>query len=188
MEEIAGAIKWVTPFAETIRDEGLAALKQFRNVKEEDAHNIQTHINSIYVLDKAQALQASRLSQLVSSRLSATPETPTDLNAVVTMIEVAAPSTRRSRKRQSIEPVPAHLVEPKRLAPEASFPATPETSPLALSSSSSLSPNVGEDSESARRPFAPLKDEEDSTGSSLSATDLAEEIDLPHGDDLQPKS
>ena len=104
------------------------------------------------------------------------------------MIEVAAPSTRSSRKRQSIEPVPAHLVEPKRLAADASFPATPETSPLALSSSSSLSPNAGEDSEGARRPFAPLKDEEDSTGSSLSATDLAEEIDLPHEDDLQPKS
>nr|CBZ41227.1 Cyclin E delta protein [Oikopleura dioica] len=190
MEEIAGAIKWVTPYAETIRDEGLAALKQFRNVKEEDAHNIQTHINSIYVLDKAQALQASRLSQLStsSSRWSATPETPTDLNAVATESEVASPSTRSSRKRQSIEPVPAHLVEPKRLAPDASFPATPETSPLALSSSSSLSPKAGEDIEPARRPFAPLKDEEDSTGSSLSATDLAEENDLPLEDDLQPIS
>ncbi len=140
--------------------------------------------------DKAQALQASRLSQLStsSSRWSATPETPTDLNAVATVSEVASPSTRSSRKRQSIEPVPAHLVEPKRLAPDASFPATPETSPLALSSSSSLSPKAGEDIEPARRPFAPLKDEEDSTGSSLSATDLAEENDLPLEDDLQPIS
>ena len=141
-----------------------------------------------WLQDKAQALQASRLSQLSTSRWSATPETPTELSAstvATTQSEaVAAPSTRKaSRKRQSIEPVPAHLVEPKRLAPDASFPATPETSPLALSSSSSLSPSADE---GARRPFAPLKDEEDSTGSSLSATDLAEEIDLPLEDDLQP--
>ena len=40
----------MTPFAETIRDEGLAALKSFRKVKVEDAHNIQTHINSVTVL------------------------------------------------------------------------------------------------------------------------------------------
>ncbi|CAG5096640.1 Oidioi.mRNA.OKI2018_I69.XSR.g14714.t1.cds [Oikopleura dioica] len=226
MEEIAAAIKWVTPFAETIRDEGLAALKSFRKVKVEDAHNIQTHINNVTVLEKAQALQTSRFSQLSttsSSRWSATPETPTDLNILVTPQSEESskenpsnPASTRSRKRPSVEPVAAHI-DPKRLASESgAFPATPDTSPLALSHSSSLStsPNAGqsgsasgstseiapedieddEDDVPERVPFAPLKYEEesqDSTGSSLSATDLAEEIDLPLEDesaDVQPIS
>ena len=34
----------------TIRDQGLASLRTFRKVSSEDAHNIQTHINSIATL------------------------------------------------------------------------------------------------------------------------------------------
>ena len=41
---------WVTPFAMTIRDQGLASLRSFRKVKPEDSHNIQTHINNIKTL------------------------------------------------------------------------------------------------------------------------------------------
>jgi len=50
LPEISPAIRWVTPFAMTIRDQGLASLRTFRKVSSEDAHNIQTHINSIATL------------------------------------------------------------------------------------------------------------------------------------------
>ena len=42
--------RWVTPFAMTIRDQGLASLRSFRKVTQEDSHNIQTHINTIATL------------------------------------------------------------------------------------------------------------------------------------------
>ncbi|NXE49288.1 CCNE1 protein, partial [Casuarius casuarius] len=56
--EIEECVKWMVPFAMAIREVGSSKLKHFRGVAPEDLHNIQTHINSLDLLDKAQAKQA----------------------------------------------------------------------------------------------------------------------------------
>lgn len=45
----------MVPFAMVIRETGSSKLKHFRGVPAEDIHYIQTHINSLDLLDKAQA-------------------------------------------------------------------------------------------------------------------------------------
>ena len=56
--EIEECVKWMVPFAMAIREVGSSKLKHFRGIAPEDLHNIQTHINSLDLLDKAQAKQA----------------------------------------------------------------------------------------------------------------------------------
>ncbi|KAF6287683.1 cyclin E1 [Rhinolophus ferrumequinum] len=56
--DIEKCVKWMVPFAMVIRETGSSKLKQFRGVPAEDAHNIQTHLNSLDLLDKAQAKKA----------------------------------------------------------------------------------------------------------------------------------
>ncbi|XP_022441591.1 G1/S-specific cyclin-E1 isoform X2 [Delphinapterus leucas] len=56
--DIEKCVKWMVPFAMVIRETGSSKLKHFRGVPAEDAHNIQTHINSLDLLDKAQVKKA----------------------------------------------------------------------------------------------------------------------------------
>ncbi|XP_054696852.1 G1/S-specific cyclin-E1 isoform X2 [Grus americana] len=56
--EIEECVKWMVPFAMAIKEVGSSKLKHFRGIAPEDLHNIQTHINSLDLLDKAQAKQA----------------------------------------------------------------------------------------------------------------------------------
>ncbi|XP_038224852.1 G1/S-specific cyclin-E1 [Dermochelys coriacea] len=56
--DIEACVKWMVPFAIAIREAGSSKLKHFRGIASEDLHNIQTHINSLDLLDKAQANQA----------------------------------------------------------------------------------------------------------------------------------
>ncbi|KAK2499951.1 hypothetical protein MC885_019160, partial [Smutsia gigantea] len=56
--DIEKCVKWMVPFAMVIRETGSSKLKHFQGVPSEDAHNIQTHINSLDLLDKAQAKKA----------------------------------------------------------------------------------------------------------------------------------
>lgn len=48
--DIEKCVKWMVPFAMVIREAGSSKLKQFRGVPPEDAHNIQTHLNSLDLL------------------------------------------------------------------------------------------------------------------------------------------
>ena len=48
--DIEKCVKWMVPFAIVIRETGSSKLKHFRGVPAEDAHNIQTHINSLDLL------------------------------------------------------------------------------------------------------------------------------------------
>lgn len=48
--DVEKCVKWMVPFAMVIRETGSSKLKQFRGVPAEDAHNIQTHLNSLDLL------------------------------------------------------------------------------------------------------------------------------------------
>ncbi|XP_066493706.1 G1/S-specific cyclin-E1 isoform X2 [Tiliqua scincoides] len=56
--DIEDCVRWMVPFAMAIKEVGSSTLKQFRGVPLEDLHNIQTHMNTLDLLDKAQAKQA----------------------------------------------------------------------------------------------------------------------------------
>ncbi|XP_003798495.1 G1/S-specific cyclin-E1 [Otolemur garnettii] len=56
--DIEHCVKWMVPFAMVIRETGSSKLKHFRGVPADDAHNIQTHRDSLDLLDKAQAKKA----------------------------------------------------------------------------------------------------------------------------------
>ncbi|NXA02166.1 CCNE1 protein, partial [Nesospiza acunhae] len=56
--EIEDCVKWMVPFAMALREVGSSKLKHFGGIAPEDLHNIQTHINSFDLLDRAQAKQA----------------------------------------------------------------------------------------------------------------------------------
>ncbi|XP_003466681.1 G1/S-specific cyclin-E1 [Cavia porcellus] len=73
--DIEKCAKWMVPFAMVIRETGSSKIKHFRGVPIEDSHNIQTHINSLDLLDKAQAKKAmlseqNRISPLPSGVLT----------------------------------------------------------------------------------------------------------------------
>uniref|UniRef100_A0A7N5KKV9 G1/S-specific cyclin-E1 n=1 Tax=Ailuropoda melanoleuca TaxID=9646 RepID=A0A7N5KKV9_AILME len=73
--DIEKCVKWMVPFAMVIRETGSSKLKHFRGVPDEDSHNIQTHVNSLDLLDKAQAKKAilseqNRISPLPSGVLT----------------------------------------------------------------------------------------------------------------------
>ncbi|KAL8194901.1 UNVERIFIED_CONTAM: G1/S-specific cyclin-E1 [Gekko kuhli] len=53
--DIEDCVKWMVPFALAIREVGSSALKHFRGIPEEDLHNIQMHINTFDLLDRAEA-------------------------------------------------------------------------------------------------------------------------------------
>ncbi|XP_071957766.1 G1/S-specific cyclin-E-like [Antedon mediterranea] len=53
-DDIATCVQWMTSFAMTIREAGQAKLKMFPNITNDDSHNIQTHVNDLALLDKAQ--------------------------------------------------------------------------------------------------------------------------------------
>ncbi|XP_033096256.1 G1/S-specific cyclin-E-like [Anneissia japonica] len=53
-DDIAKCVQWMSSFAITIREAGLAKLKMFPSIMNDDAHNIQTHVNDLTLLDKAQ--------------------------------------------------------------------------------------------------------------------------------------
>ncbi|NXB89737.1 CCNE1 protein, partial [Vidua chalybeata] len=56
--EIEDCVKWMVPFAMALREVGSSKLKHFSGIAPEDLHNIQMHINSFDLLDRAQAKQA----------------------------------------------------------------------------------------------------------------------------------
>ncbi|XP_077982965.1 G1/S-specific cyclin-E-like [Glandiceps talaboti] len=62
-DDIAACVQWMTAFAITVRESGVAQLRYFSHVLAEDAHNIQTHVNSLDTLERAQ----ERQSQIYSS-------------------------------------------------------------------------------------------------------------------------
>ncbi|XP_060694070.1 G1/S-specific cyclin-E1 [Hemiscyllium ocellatum] len=68
--EIEGCVKWMVPFAMALRELGSITLKHLKGVCPEDLHNIQTHSNSLLLLDKALSTQALLLEQ---SRCSPVP-------------------------------------------------------------------------------------------------------------------
>uniref|UniRef100_A0A8C7E148 Cyclin E1 n=1 Tax=Naja naja TaxID=35670 RepID=A0A8C7E148_NAJNA len=58
LSDIEKCVKWMIPFAMAIKEVGSSVLKHFKGVPAEDFHNIQTHINTFDLLDKAQSKQA----------------------------------------------------------------------------------------------------------------------------------
>lgn len=99
LPEISPAIRWVTPFAMTIRDQGLASLRTFRKVSSEDAHNIQTHINSIATLEKAQyrQMQTSPTKNSTPNKSVGTPITPAEVGTPMSA-GVSIPESPPERK------------------------------------------------------------------------------------------
>ncbi|XP_067905450.1 G1/S-specific cyclin-E1 isoform X2 [Heterodontus francisci] len=65
--EIEGCVKWMVPFAVALREVGNIKLKNLKGVCPEDVHNIQTHSNSLSLLDKAHSMQALLTEQSRSS-------------------------------------------------------------------------------------------------------------------------
>lgn len=49
-DDIAACVQWMSSFAMTIREVGVAQLKNFKNIYAGDAHNIQTHCSSLELL------------------------------------------------------------------------------------------------------------------------------------------
>ncbi|XP_002735304.1 G1/S-specific cyclin-E-like isoform X2 [Saccoglossus kowalevskii] len=68
-DDIATCVQWMTAFSITIRESGIAPLKHFSQVLTEDSHNIQTHVNDISTLERAQ----ERQSQINSESLRNSP-------------------------------------------------------------------------------------------------------------------
>nr|XP_020473022.1 G1/S-specific cyclin-E2-like isoform X2 [Monopterus albus]XP_020473023.1 G1/S-specific cyclin-E2-like isoform X2 [Monopterus albus] len=50
-------VRWMTPFMDTLRSEATPQLKNFPKVKDDDRHNIQTHVAYLDLLRKAQERQ-----------------------------------------------------------------------------------------------------------------------------------
>ncbi|XP_012303856.1 G1/S-specific cyclin-E1 [Aotus nancymaae] len=67
--DIENCAKWMVPFAMVIRETGTSKLKHFRGVADDDAHNIQTHRDSLDLLDKARAKKAMLSEQNRASPL-----------------------------------------------------------------------------------------------------------------------
>ncbi|XP_045388375.1 G1/S-specific cyclin-E1 isoform X1 [Lemur catta] len=76
--DIESCAKWMVPFAMVIRETGSSKLKHFRGIPADDAHNIQTHRDSLDLLDKAQGKKAilseqNRISPLPTGVLTPPP-------------------------------------------------------------------------------------------------------------------
>ncbi|KAM4721371.1 G1/S-specific cyclin-E1 [Rhinophrynus dorsalis] len=61
--DLEGCIKWVVPFAMTIKDMGKAKLKFFKGVDIEDVHNIQTHTGCLELMEKAHIKQRALMEE-----------------------------------------------------------------------------------------------------------------------------
>ncbi|XP_006867446.1 PREDICTED: G1/S-specific cyclin-E1 [Chrysochloris asiatica] len=56
--DIEKCVKWMVPFAMVIRETGSSKLKYFRGIPLEETHHVQTHINSLDLLEKVQGKKA----------------------------------------------------------------------------------------------------------------------------------
>ncbi|XP_036604147.1 G1/S-specific cyclin-E1 [Trichosurus vulpecula] len=65
--EVEECVKWMVPFAMAVKEVGGARLKYFKGVPSEDMHNIQTHVNTINLLDRAYEKQAMLADERVSA-------------------------------------------------------------------------------------------------------------------------
>ncbi|XP_044517372.1 G1/S-specific cyclin-E1 [Gracilinanus agilis] len=65
--EVEECVKWMVPFAMAVKEVGGARLKYFKGVPSEDMHNIQTHVNTINLLDRAYEKQAILADEKVSA-------------------------------------------------------------------------------------------------------------------------
>jgi len=148
LQEISPAIRWVTPFAMTIRDQGLASLRSFRKVQPEDAHNIQTHINTIATLEKAQYRQMATSPVKMAttpSKAYGTPITPAEVGTpmsaetplptsppernvyIDSSSSVSSPASSRSKKEAKLSSPVSH---------RSTSPFIDQENDLALSSNS----------------------------------------------------
>ncbi|NWW94789.1 CCNE1 protein, partial [Rhynochetos jubatus] len=74
--EVERCVTWMVPFAMAIREVGSSQLKHFRGIAPEVFHSIQTHIRSLDLLDKAQAIQAMLAEQSRTASFSSGILTP----------------------------------------------------------------------------------------------------------------
>uniref|UniRef100_A0A4X2L2P8 Cyclin E1 n=1 Tax=Vombatus ursinus TaxID=29139 RepID=A0A4X2L2P8_VOMUR len=65
--EVEECVKWMIPFSMAVKEVGGARLKYFKGVPSEDMHNIQTHVNTINLLDRAYEKQAMLADERVSA-------------------------------------------------------------------------------------------------------------------------
>lgn len=136
LREISAAIRWVTPFAMTIRDQGLASLRSFRKVKPDDAHNIQTHINNIQSLENAQCRQAqtqascNSVGNTPTSSVSTpvTPITPADVTEYVTPDKQNTQERPDSPESPEIHTIPDGSCKRSKPSPPSNEHETDETS------------------------------------------------------------
>ncbi|XP_071770057.2 G1/S-specific cyclin-E2 [Centroberyx gerrardi] len=56
-ESVAPCVRWMSPFMDALRGQPKAQLKNFPKVKADDRHNIQTHVDYLDLLRKAQERQ-----------------------------------------------------------------------------------------------------------------------------------
>ncbi|KAM3838295.1 G1/S-specific cyclin-E2-like, partial [Diretmus argenteus] len=56
-DSVAPCVRWMSPFMDTLRQQPRAQLKNFPKVKPDDRHNIQTHVDYLDFLRKAQEHQ-----------------------------------------------------------------------------------------------------------------------------------
>ncbi|XP_078257779.1 G1/S-specific cyclin-E1 [Rhinoraja longicauda] len=61
--EIEGCVKWMIPFAMALKEAGSIKRRNWKGIYPEEMHNIQTHSNSLVLLDKAHSKQALLLEQ-----------------------------------------------------------------------------------------------------------------------------
>ncbi|CAL9705062.1 unnamed protein product [Knipowitschia caucasica] len=74
---VSPCVRWMTPFMETLRSEPCPQLKTFPKVKQDDRHDIQTHVSYLDLLRKVQEKQSDQLDSCLSPPpLSAATLTP----------------------------------------------------------------------------------------------------------------
>ncbi|KAI4898642.1 hypothetical protein NFI96_025998 [Prochilodus magdalenae] len=76
--DVERCVKWMVPFAMSIREVGSSSLKAFKGIPEDDAHNIQTHASYLEWLGRAYAyelvdLERSQRSPVPSGVLTPPP-------------------------------------------------------------------------------------------------------------------
>nr|XP_015224063.1 PREDICTED: G1/S-specific cyclin-E1 [Lepisosteus oculatus] len=63
LQDLEPCVKWMVPFAMSIREVGSSELKKFKGIAADDLHNIQTHAALLEWLEKAYAYEAMGLDQ-----------------------------------------------------------------------------------------------------------------------------
>ncbi|XP_053127346.1 G1/S-specific cyclin-E1 [Hemicordylus capensis] len=69
LRDIEDCVRWMVPFAMAIGEEGTSTLRPFPGIPSEDLHNIQTHISTFDLLDKAELKKAMLAEKNRSSPL-----------------------------------------------------------------------------------------------------------------------